>query len=167
MRKGPTAFFSLILLFLSFAAPAQKQLLLLKKGKVLYRFLPGDGIYIKLKGNPDRIHSYLNNILDDAIVLHHDTIPFHTIERTYVYESAGRNTSGGTLVAAGVILFSIDQVNSVIIQKNDFEINSGVTITSLAFITAGLPLMLIKKKSQVLSYKYRLMTVKEGDPMYR
>jgi hypothetical protein len=34
-------------------------------------------------------------------------------------------------------------------------------------VATGLPLALIKKKSQVISYKYRLMMVKAGDPLYR
>jgi hypothetical protein len=160
MRKDSIAFAAVILIFLCFPANAQKQLLLLKKGKILHRFYPGDDIYIKIKGNPDRIHSYVNNILDNAVVLHHDTIPFHQIERTYIYESGGRNAAGTTFVGAGVILFLIQLINQG-------EIDSGVTIVSGALVGVGLPMMLIKKKSQVLSYKYRLLMVKAGDPLYR
>jgi hypothetical protein len=155
------------LLLISIKTFSQKQLILLKKGQVMHRFNAGDDIYIKVKGNPDRIHSYVNNILPDAVVLSQDTIPLHKIERTYIYESARMNSSGSKLVAAGVLLFLIDQVNEVVIHKNDFKIDRGVTITSFALITAGLPLMLIKKKSQVISYKYRFIVVKAGDPLYR
>jgi len=159
--------FILPFLFSSFSLFAQRQLLLLKNGHVMHRFYAGDEIYIKVKGNPDRIHSYINNILEGALVVHTDTIPFHQIERTYLYESARMNSTGTHLVAAGCLLFAIDQINETAIQKNDFSLNRGISIASISLATVGLPLMLIKKKSQVMSYKYRLMMVKAGDPLYR
>jgi hypothetical protein len=166
MKKRSISFGALILIFLSFSAIAQKQLLLLKGGTILHRFYPGDDMYIKVKGNQDRIHSYVNNILSDAVVLNQDTIPFHTIERTYFYESAQMNSAGSKLLAAGILLCLGDYINQVAIQKNDFEIGRGVILVSATLITAG-SLMLIKKKSQLLSHKYRLMMVKAGDPLYR
>jgi hypothetical protein len=159
--------FFFILLSFSFSSFAQRQLLLLKNGKVLHRFYPGDDIYIKIKGNADRTHSYLNNILEDAIVLQQDTIPFRSIERTFIYESERRNVNGAQLVAAGVLLFGIDFVNQQWVQKTDYKATSGISIASGVFIAGGLPLMLIKKKSQLISYKYRLLMVKVGDPLYR
>jgi len=166
-RTNITIVFLLYLLFSGYASQAQRQLLLLKNGHVLHRFYPGDDIYIKVKGNSDRIHSYINNILEDAVVLHTDTIPFHKIERTYIYESARRNANGAQLVAAGVLLFAIDYVNQEWIQKRDYEAGRGIPIASGILVAGGLPLMIIKKKSQVISYKYRLLMVKAGDPLYR
>jgi hypothetical protein len=117
VRRAATLLFFLILFFSGSVLHAQRQLLLLKKGRVLHRFYPGDDMYIKLKGSPDRIHSYLNNILEDALVLQKDTIPFHKIERTYIYESERRNSNGAMLVVAGVLLFGIDVINQEWIQK--------------------------------------------------
>ncbi len=165
-RNGIVAFL-LTLLFSASAAQAQRQLVLLKNGYVMQRFNPGDEIYVKVKGNPDRIHSYLNNILEDAIVLHTDTIPFHQIERTFIYESARRNANGVMLLGGGILLFGIDAINQEWVQKTGYEPSSGVSIASAVLVTAGLPLALIKKKSQVLGYKYRLLMVKTGDPLYR
>lgn len=166
--KNCTYIFLFFILILSgFSADAQRQLILLKNGRVMHRFYPGDDIYIKLKGNPDRLHSYLNNILDNALVLQQDTIPFYKIERTYLYESARRNANGAMLVSGGILLFGIDFVNQEWIQKTGYEATSGISIASAALVTVGLPLALIKKKSQVLGYKYRLLMVKQGDPLYR
>ena len=167
VRIPVTLLFFLVLLFLGSPLQAQRQLLLLKNGHVMHRFYPGDDIYLKLKGSEERIHSYLNNILEDALVLQNDTIPFHTIERTYLYESERRNSNGAKLVVAGVLLFGIDFVNQAWIQDKDYDPGSGVTIASGVLVAAGLPLMLIKKKSQVISYKYRFLMVKVGDPLYR
>ena len=166
-RIGAVLIFILAFLFSGLDLHAQRQLVLLKNGHVMHRFNPGDDIYIKVKGNPDRIHSYLNNILEDAIVLHTDTIPFQRIERTFLYESARRNANGAMLATGGILLFGIDFVNQEWIQKTGYEATSGVSIASAVLITAGLPLALIKKKSQVLGYKYRLLMVKAGDPLYR
>lgn len=164
----PVVILSFLLLFFSGTVlHAQRQLLILKKGHVMHRFYPGDDVYLKLKGSPDRIHSYLNNIMEDALVLQKDTIPFHKIERTYIYESERRNSNGAKLMVAGVLLFGIDYANQEWIQKKDYDASSGVSITSAVLVGTGLPLMFIKKKSQVISYKYRLMMVKAGDPLYR
>jgi len=162
-----TLLFFLIFFFSGSALHAQRQLLLLKKGRVLHRYYPGDDMYLKLKGNPDRVHSYLNNILEDALVLQKDTIPFHTIERTYIYESERRNSNGTMLTIAGVLLFGIDVINQEWIQDTGYSPSSGISIASGVLVATGLPLALIKKKSQVISYKYRLMMVKAGDPLYR
>lgn len=156
---------SFIFLF-SCSALAQKQLLLLKKGKIMHRFLPGDDIYIKVKDNPDRIHSYINNVLDHAVVVHRDTIPFHTIERTFIEEGGLANLFGGMLVAAGTVYFVIDQVNELR-EGNGLNIDRSVAVGSGICVGVGLPLMLTRKKSQKLGYKYRLLMVKQGDPMYR
>ncbi len=155
-----------LLLFLSLTSFAQRELVLLKKGKIMHIFMPGDDIYLKVKGNPDRIHSYVNNILDNAVVLHTDTIPFHTIERTYLQEDNLANIVGGLLVTAGTVYFLLDQANELR-QGNGLNINKGVAVGSAICVGAGLPLLLTKKKSQKLGYKYRLMMVKAGDPMYR
>lgn len=155
-----------LFLFISFASFAQRELVLLKKGKIMHIFMPGDDIYLKIKGNPDRIHSYVNNILDNAVVLHTDTIPFHTIERTYLQEGNIANLFGGMLVAAGSVYFLVDQMNELR-EGNGLNINKSVAIGSGICVGVGLPLLLTKKKSQKLGYKYRLMMVKRGDPMYR
>ncbi len=155
-----------LFLFISFASFAQRELVLLKKGKIMHIFMPGDDIYLKIKGNPDRIHSYVNNILNNAVVLHTDTIPFHTIERTYLQEGNIANLFGGMLVAAGSVYFLVDQMNELR-EDNGLNINKSVAIGSGICVGVGLPLMLTKKKSQKLGYKYRLMMVKRGDPMYR
>ena len=157
---------SVLLLLFSFSLTAQKQLVLLKKGKIMHYFMPGDDIYLKVKGNPERIHSYVNNILDNAVVLHTDTIPFHTIERTYLKEDNTMNLFGGFFVAAGSVYFLIDQANQLR-EGNGLNIDKGVAIGSGLCLGVGLPMMLIKKKSQKLGYKYRLMMIKRGDPMYR
>jgi hypothetical protein len=58
-------------------------------------------------------------------------------------------------------------LNVTVIQGEDPSLDNWVSTVSLSAIGVGLPLMLIKKKSQRINYKYRLRTVDEGSPFYR
>ena len=159
-------FFLFAFTFTHAETTAQKQLILLKNERVLLRLNPGDEFIFRLKGSKTIRRSYVNNLSDTAVVAHHDIIPFHRIDRVYFPQTKLYNIIGGGLVVAGAGLFIIDQVNQVIVQGNEFSLDDGVTRFSIAALVTGLPLMLIKKKSQKLSYKFRLMTVEEGSVFY-
>ncbi|MCU0420582.1 MAG: hypothetical protein MUC38_13095 [Cyclobacteriaceae bacterium] len=160
-----TALF-LALVLMSQLAIAQKQLLLLKRGKVIHVFRPGETIRLKRTDDENITRSYVNNIFEYAVVLHQDTIPFQKIERLYVPEPSVMNKLGGMLVVGGGGLFAIDQVNQLI-QGNGLSLDQDISTISLACVGAGLPMMLIRKKSQRLRYPYRLLMVKLGDPLYQ
>jgi hypothetical protein len=145
---------------------AQKQLILLKNERVLLRLNPGDEFIFRLKGSKTIRRSYVNNLSDTSVVAHNDNIPFHRIDRVYFPQTKLYNIIGGGLVVGGAGLFIIDQVNQVVVQGNGFSLDDDVTTISVAALATGLPLMLIRKKSQKLSYKFRLMTVKEGSVFY-
>lgn len=67
----------------------------------------------------------------------------------------------------GVGYFVIDQFNVIVVNGDKATLNENVTTTSIAMVGVGLPMMLIKKKSQRLGGRYRLITVEEGSPFYR
>lgn len=159
----------LILLFVTLVgtASAQKQLVLLKKENVLLRLYPGDEFIYSLKGDDGVRTTYVNNLSDTAVVTHRDTVPFHKIDRIYFLQKKFYNTVGKALVIFGAGLFFIDQFNYVIVQGNSPDLDSRVSTISLASAAAGIPLMLIKKKSQKLRHRVRLMTVEESSPFYR
>lgn len=153
-------------LCLAIHATAQKQLVLLKKEEVILRLRPGDEFIYKLKGSKTTKTSYVNNLFDDAVLAHNDTIPFHTIERIYFRQSKFYNTIGGVLVVGGAGLFLIDQINVVIVNGDSPSLDNRVSTISIASIAAGLPLMMIRKKSQKLNHKYRLLTAERGSIFY-
>jgi hypothetical protein len=159
--------FTSLLITSTFLCYSQKQLVLLRKESVLFRLYPGDGIAFKLKNSKRIWRTYINNLSDTSVVTHSDTIPFHTIERIYFDQSMFVNRLGGLLVVGGAALFLIDQFNLVVVNGNDPELNSRISTFTLSSIAVGLPMMLIKKKSQKLNHKHRLITVKEGSPFYR
>ncbi|HET9487032.1 MAG TPA: hypothetical protein VFO54_06345 [Chryseosolibacter sp.] len=145
----------------------QKQLILLKKENVLLRLYPGDEFIYKEKGSRSVQTTYVNNLSDTAVVTHRDTVPFHAIERIYFRQRKFYNTLGAALVIFGTGLFLIDQINVVLVQGHSPNLDDGVSTVSLTSVAVGLPLALIKKKSQVVNYRHRLMMVDKGSAFYR
>jgi hypothetical protein len=147
-------------------AHAQKLLVLLKGEKVLLRLYPGDDITYKVKGSNRKKTSYVNNLSDTAVVTHNDTIPYYRIERLYFRRTTRANVIGTALTFGGAMLFLIDQLNYTAIQGNEFSLDRGVSTASIASMAAGLPMMLIKKKSQRIRFPYKLMMARKGSIFY-
>jgi hypothetical protein len=145
----------------------QVQLLLMKRGEVVLRLNPGDEIVYALKGSKDIYRTYVNNLSDTSVTTGNVEVPFRKIERLYFSQKQFYNDLGEKMTAAGVLLFAADQINNSIVQGNDFSLNRGVTVTSIILAGAGLPMALIRKKSQVINYKYQLITVRKDSPLYR
>lgn len=150
-----------------FQAAAQKQLVLLKNQDVILRLEPGDDIVFKLKTRPAVTSTYVNNIFNSSFKTHSDTIRFGDIERLYFRRTTFGNRMGQRLVTLGAGLFLIDQINVGLIQGGGFSLDSRVSRITLTSIGLGLPLMLIRKKSQRLVHPYRLLTVEKGSPFYK
>ncbi|HEY0656390.1 MAG TPA: hypothetical protein VGD65_24825 [Chryseosolibacter sp.] len=156
----------LLLLLVSFGAVAQKQLILMKRERVLLRLYPGDEIVFKLK-NSDRIwRTYVNNLSDTSVVTHRDTIPFHKIERLYFSQEKFHNRLGAYLIAGAIALFAIDQINYTLIQGNEFSVDSGISKASIGGVLVGVPLVLARRSYQKIDYRYRLFVAKKGSPFY-
>lgn len=149
------------------AAYAQKQLVLLKGEKVVLRLYPGDEIELRMKGSEDRIYSYVNNLFDTALLAHETLVPFSKIDRIYFERPSFMNKIGRALIVGGVGYFLIDQLNTVVVQGEELALDENVTKVSVTMVAVGLPMALIKKKSQQMKAGYRLLTVTPGSPFYR
>ena len=156
----------MLLAFVGVFAQGQKQLVLLSREKVIMRFNPGDEFTISLKGQRKKLESYINNLFDTAVMVHKTLVPLHKIDKIYFKQSGLLNLIGKFLVVGGVGYFVIDQFNTVIVHGEKASIDEGVATTSAVMVGVGLPMMLIKKKSQRIGGRYRLMTVEEGSPFY-
>lgn len=154
------------LLLATHAVVGQKQLILLKGEKVVLRLRSGEAFVYQLKNSKQIKSSYINNLADTAVVVHHDTIPFRKIERIYFRQRTFYNYLGGFFIQAGALLFVADQVNNSLIRGNTPSLDEGVSLASLSFIGAGIPMVLTKKKSQRINYPYRLMMVEKGSIFY-
>ncbi len=147
-------------------AHGQKQLVLLKKQKVILRLNPGDEFKYSIKGEKGMHDSYVNNLSDTAVVAHNTVVPFHKIDRIYFKRSSYANFIGGFLVIGGVGIFILDQLNTSVIQGDKASLDDRVTSISVSSLAVGLPLMLIHKKSQKLKRPYHILTVKKGSVFY-
>ena len=148
-------------------AYSQKQLVVLNREKVLLRLTYGDEIIYRLKGSKTVRTSYVNNLYDTAVMAHETIIPFHKIDKIYFKHSSFGNRVGALLVIGGVGYFLIDQINTVLVHGESATIHEGVAKTSGVMVAIGLPLMLIRKKSQKIEGRYRLLTVDEDSPFYQ
>ena len=164
--RNVASILTLMFMFWATVGLAQKQLVLLKKEEVLLRLYPGDEFIYSLKGDKRKRTTYVNNISDTAVVTHRDTVPFHRIERIYFPQKRFYNTIGRALVIFGAGLFLIDQFNIVVVQGNSPDVDAGVSRISLFSVAAGLPLMLIKKRSQKMQHGIRLMMAEKSSPFY-
>ncbi len=151
----------------SIAGYGQKQLVLLKGQKILLRLTPGDEVIFSLKGSKTKRISYVNNLYDTALVAHKDVIPLHRIDRLYFDQSNFRNVVGGLLVLGGVGYLAIDQVNLVLVNDQPASLDERVWVPSAMMIGVGLPMLLIRKKSQRIGGRYRLLVVDRGSPFYQ
>lgn len=142
-------------------------MLLLKREEVLLRLNAGDDFVFRLKGTKDIRYTYINALSDTAVVTHRDTIPYRLIDRVYFNASTFVNRLGLLLVIGGVGYFAIDQVNNVIVHGNDARIDNNVAVTSGAMVAAGLPMMLIGRKSRRIGGHIRLLRVSPASPLYR
>jgi hypothetical protein len=160
----PILIFFFLLCFTS-GAQGQKQLLLMKGEKVLLRLYPGDEFVYKEKGKSVRT-TYINNLSDTAVVTHRDTVAFHEIEKVYFRQHKFYNTLGTALVVFGAGLFLIDQINVVLVQGHSPSLDNNVSTLSLSSLGVGLPLMLIRKRSQKINYRHKLMMADKGSVFY-
>lgn len=156
----------MLAMFACLCANGQKQLVLLKNQKVIMRFNPGDQFVISLKDDKQKIDSYVNNLFDTAVLVHRSLVPLHKIDRIYFRQSGLLNLVGKFLVVGGVAYFLIDQFNVIVVNGDEANLDEDVTAVSATMVAVGLPMMLIKKKSQRVRGKYRLLTVEKGSPFY-
>lgn len=155
-----------MMFLVSHAVFCQKQLVVLKRGSVVAHFNPGDDFVFKKKGDSNKISTYVNNLSDTAVVTHRDTIPFRQIDRIYFTQHTFLQTIGTALTIAGAGYFLIDQINNVIVNGNRPKLDKDINRFSVPALAVGLPLIFIRKKSQRIGYKYRIMTVTKESPFY-
>jgi hypothetical protein len=158
--------FLLFLLSPLVSAFGQKQLVVVKRENVLLRLSEGDAFTYKPKGST-RVHeTYVRQLTEIAVITHRDTVPFHMIDRIYFRQRKFYNTIGSALVIFGGGLFIIDQFNEVIVNGREPGLDDNVSRLSAGALALGIPMMLIKKKSQRIRHPVRLMTVDRRSIFY-
>lgn len=159
--------FFLFISLMPLAAFTQPQLVILKGERVVKRFHGGDDFVFRMKGSKTIRRTYINNLSDTAVVTHRDTVPFHKIDRIYFRQNKFYNTIGAAMVIAGSGVFLIDQFNIIVVRGLEPDLDPGITRFSVTALALGIPLILIKKKSQRIDQRHKLRTVKKGSPFFQ
>ncbi|MDF9795061.1 hypothetical protein OKW21_000324 [Catalinimonas alkaloidigena] len=168
MRTYPLLFCCILLglLLLSHISCGQRQLVVLKYNEVVARFNPGQPFTFKYKASREKVSTYIRDISDTAVVTYDDTVSIHEIDRIYFKQHAFHQTLGAALVIVGVGRFVIDQINNLAVHGNKPSLDSEVNEFSISTVTAGLPMLLIRKKSQKMLYKYKAIIIENDSYLY-
>jgi hypothetical protein len=152
---------------------AQKQVVVMKKDRVIQRYNPGDFIRYST-GKPKNFkYDQIVELTDTTIITRNDTIPYYKVK---LIDTQGELQSGITLrkigyfsIAAGVILPLADLINVELVQNQEssYSLDRGVGITSATLITTGAALLLITRPYMKLQFKNRLKIVRHDSPLYK
>jgi hypothetical protein len=152
---------------------AQKQVVVMKKDRVIQRYNQGDFIRYSISKPKNFKYDQIVELTDTTIITRNDTIPYYKVK---LIDTQGELQSGITLrkigyfsITAGVILPLADLINVELVQdqESSYSLDRGVGITSAALITTGAALLLIKKPYLKLQFKNRLMIVRQDSPLYK
>jgi hypothetical protein len=152
-------FVTLFCCIFSSSAYSQKQLVLVKKNKVISRISEGEFIRFKRKGENHFTRGIIEGIQKESFRMGEDT--------TYLYNVAaidlrGKPNSGFKVRQSGVMLIVAGSALLVISAINTGDLGPGITSVSGAFITTGIFMLFInndifkigrKKKVIVMEYK--------------
>jgi hypothetical protein len=147
----------------------QTQLVLLKKEKILARFTYGDNFTYKLKNSKDFETSFITDVREFSVVTFNDTILFSSIERVSLkgHPQKRFSTLSKFLITAGILYFTIDEVNHMVIQGQKPDLDPAVWKPSIVLVSAGYVLKLFRKRSQRIRFPSRLMAAQRGSRFYQ
>jgi len=145
---------------------AQRQLVLLKRDEVLFRFRESDIFHSKLIDQKRECRGFLVEINQFSIITSQDTIELKKINKVLLPGKPWTYKLGSKMVTAGVGLFIIDQINNVVVQGNDPELNEGVVKASVLITAAGVPLLFFKKRWKKIG-RVKLISVGTDSRFYK
>lgn len=153
------------------AAAQQRQLVVLKNETILARYKVGDVISFAREGDKKILEQKIIALNDTLIMMNLDSVSYFRIKKLDI---RGRKAStfgqrlGVYMIAAGVILPLAELINTGWVQDDkDASINQGVGIASVALLTTGAALVLIKKPYFKPGRKNRILIVKQGSTFYK
>lgn len=121
--------------------PAQPQLALIKKDRIITHFDEGEYIRFKKKGDNEFTRAIIIGIHPGFIKLGTDTIYHYEIDKVDLRGKIVTNfkvaSLGKGLMIAGVSLILIDVFNTLVIRDRAYEADSGVVTTAIVLTGVG------------------------------
>lgn len=161
----------LFLVIVSFCAGAQqRQIVVLKKERVLARYQVGDAISFA-RTNDKKIQIQKILALNDTLIMMNlDSVAYYRIKKLDIRgrrQHTFAERLGVYMMAAGVVFTLADLVNTTAVRKEDASIDEGVAIASGSLFAGGALLFFIKKPYFKPGRKNRILIVEKGSPFYR
>ncbi len=157
-----------LLVFLSFAAGAQKQLVLLQRGNPVQRFTEGEYIYFIMKDGSRR-EGMIVELFEFSVITSNDTVQFNKIHKVGIPkdEQTGRWQKWGfRIMAAGILLIAIDLVNGAA-GYHSSGVDPGVAKVSAALVATGGLLYFTRPKWRRVNQGTFLRTIDYKSPFYK
>lgn len=162
-------------LLFSFSASAQKQLVLLKNGKPVGRYVEGEYLYFIMKDGREKegkvieLEEFFAVIVNPTAPLGVDTIHFNKIRKIQIPKEERRGLSkkfGFLLMAGGITYLGLDLINSAA-GYNSAGVDKQVVTASAILIGVGSLLYFIKPKWRVVNQGTFLRTVDYKSKFYK
>jgi hypothetical protein len=169
-----------LLLILALTAEAQNQMVLLRNGRPIGRYVEGEYVYFVMKDGSQKEGAILE-LLEFAAIISRapkgdttsmmpiDTIMFIKTRKILIPKKERRGIApllGGLLVAAGAVYVTVDLVNSAA-GYNTPGIDQGVVVTSAALIGTGSLLYFIRPKYHRVDNGTIVRTVDSKSKFYK
>ena len=135
---------------------SQKQLVLVKKNKILLRISEADFIRFKLKGQDHYSKGFIQGIHQDFFTIGQDTTYLYNVTAVDV---TGRGTSGFKIRESGMVLMGAGAILLIINAINSDKIDDGVAIVSGALIGTGLFMQFVNDDNFKISHKKKIITM--------
>jgi len=155
----------------SFQLFSQKQLVVLKNGRVQAAFKEGEYMRFVLKKNHRHAEGHIVELYDFYMITSNDTVQLKDILKVNIKKHRGQRSWSGRVVgsfllAGGLIYFGVDQGN-VALNINQQNTSPGEWITPLAIAGVGATMLAIRPKYLRLNGIRYLQTVDYRSPFYQ
>lgn len=162
----------LLFSFLIFSGTAlsQKQLVILKNGRVRASFKEGEYLRFVLKKDHRHAEGHIVELNDFSMITSNDTVKFKDILKINIKKHRGpartANGIGGLLFLGGIVYLAVDQLNVAagINAQND---TPAEWIIPLAAIGVGAAMIFIRPKYMHINGIQYLMAVDYTSPFYQ
>lgn len=163
------------LLLITLSAQAQKQLVLLKNGKPVGRYIEGEYMYFIMKDETKRegkvieLYEFYAVIVNPVAPLGVDTVQFNKIRKILIPKEERRGLSkkfGFLFLAGGVTYLTIDLINSAA-GYNSPGVDPNVVKASAVLIGVGSLLYFIRPKWRVVNQGTFLRTIDYKSKFYK
>ncbi|HEY3402563.1 MAG TPA: hypothetical protein VGK59_04190 [Ohtaekwangia sp.] len=160
--------FTLILILISISTFAQRQVVVMRKARIVDRYNVGDPIRYSTSTPKKFVRDRIVELTDTTIITRKDTILFYHI-KLIEYKPTGLTVDkfGNDCIGAGIALFLGDLINVTVVQDQSYDFNRGVSIAAASMVATGIILRILGKDYMKIRMNNRLMIVDHTSPLYK